>query len=121
MHEISITQSIIEIAEENARAQDCDSIRTIKILLGEFTTVVKEALEFAFEVARRGTLAENATLKIETVPMITRCVLCGNVRNPVRDICLRCPTCGLPLEIVSGEELQIEYIEVDDAVVNCAD
>lgn len=112
MHEISVAQSIINIAEANARRQNSNWIQTVKIRLGEFTTIVPDALEFAFEVARRGTLAQEATLEIEFVPMVTRCVLCGAVNDPVRQICLLCPQCGLPLEIVSGEELQLEYIEV---------
>ena len=113
MHEISIAQNIIEIAEAKAREQNAGRIQVIRIRLGEFTTVVREALEFAFEVARRKTLAESAQLEIETVPMTVRCVTCGTVKDPVREVCLLCPQCGLPLEIVSGEELQVEYIEVE--------
>ena len=113
MHEISIAKSIIEIAEAKAREENSRCIQTIKIRLGEFTTVVREALEFAFEVARRKTLAENARLEIESVPMVVRCVACGPVTDPVREVCLICPQCGLPLEVVSGEELQVEYIEVE--------
>ena len=113
MHELSIAQSIIEIAEVKAREENSRRIQVIKIRLGEFTTVVREALEFAFEVARRETLAENARLEIESVPMIVRCVTCGSVTDPVREVCLICPQCGLPLEVVSGEELQVEYIELE--------
>ena len=113
MHEISVAQSIIDIAEANAREQNARCIEKIKIRLGEFTTTVPEALEFAFEVARSGTLAEDATLEIESVPLVTRCASCGNATDPVRQICPLCPRCGLPLEIVSGEELQVEYIEVE--------
>lgn len=113
MHEISIAQSIIEIAETKAREENSRSIQVIKIRLGEFTTIVREALEFAFEIARRETLAENARLEIEGVPMVVRCVSCGSVTNPVREVCLLCPQCGLPLEVVTGEELQVEYIEIE--------
>jgi len=113
MHEISIAKSIIEIAEAKARDENSRCIHTIKIRLGEFTTVVREALEFAFEVARRETMAENARLEIENVPMVLCCVHCGRVNDPVRSVCLICPQCGLPLEIVSGEELQVEYIEIE--------
>lgn len=116
MHEISIAQSIIEIVEAKARAANSTNVQTIKILLGEFTTIVPEALEFAFEIARSKTLAENARLEIETVPMVVRCVTCGPVADPVRGVCLICPRCGLPLEIVSGEELQVEYIEIESEV-----
>ena len=113
MHEIAIAKSIIEIAEAKAREQNSGPIQAIKIRLGEFTTVVREALEFAFEAVRQDTLAENARLEIESVPMVVRCVTCGSVTDPVREVCLICPQCGLPLEIVSGEELQVEYIEVE--------
>jgi hydrogenase nickel incorporation protein HypA/HybF len=115
MHEISIALSIIEIAEAKAREQNSPSIQTIRIKLGEFTSVVKEALEFAFEAVRIDTLAGRARLEIETVPMIVQCVVCGPVTEPVRTVCLVCPACGLPLEIVSGEELLVDYIEIEAA------
>jgi hydrogenase nickel incorporation protein HypA/HybF len=113
LHEISIAQSVVEIAEAKAREHNSRSIQVIKIRLGEFTTIVREALEFAFEVARQGTLAENAWLEIEVIPMVVHCVTCGPVTDPVRGVCLICPQCGLPLKIVAGEELQVEYIEVE--------
>jgi len=119
MHELSIATNIIEIAEAQARAHGSNSIRTIKLRLGEFTTIVRDALEFSFEVARQGTLAEHATLEIETLPLAARCAKCGPVEQPAQEVCLMCPTCGLPLEIVSGEELQVEYIELDECAVRC--
>jgi hydrogenase nickel incorporation protein HypA/HybF len=118
MHELSIAANIIEIAEAQARAQCSKSIRKIKLRLGEFTTIVREALEFSFEVARQGTLAEQAALEIETVPLAARCPRCGPVPQLAHEICLVCPACGWPLEIVSGEDLQVEYIEVDECESN---
>jgi hydrogenase nickel incorporation protein HypA/HybF len=112
MREISIAESIIDIAEAKAREQNSLCVQAIKIRLGEFTTVAREALEFAFEVVRQGTLADHARLEIEIVPMVVDCVLCGPIADPIREICLICPQCGLPLKIVSGEELQVEYIEI---------
>jgi hydrogenase nickel incorporation protein HypA/HybF len=113
MHEISVAISIVEIAEANARKQGARSIQLIKLVLGEFTTIVQEALEFAFEIARQDTLAAHARLVIEIAPMVVRCLSCGVIRSPVRDIILSCPQCGLPLEIVAGEDIQLEYIEVE--------
>lgn len=113
MHELSIAQDIIELAEAKAREKHSPAIQKIKVRLGEFTTIAREALEFAFEVARGGTLAATAQLEIEIVPMVTRCVSCGPVDDPVRGVYLICPLCGLPLEIVAGEELYLEYIELE--------
>jgi hydrogenase nickel incorporation protein HypA/HybF len=113
MHEISIAESILEIAEAKARDANARSIQVIALRLGEFTTIVREALEFAFEIARRGTLAENARLQIEIVPVIVRCVVCNADAPVVKSICLFCSRCGFPLKIISGEELQIDYVEVE--------
>lgn len=115
MHEISIAESILQIAETNAREQGARSIQVIKLRLGTFTTIVAESLQFAFEIARQGTLAQDARLEIEVVPMVVRCVVCRVSRQPSGGIRLVCEQCGFPLEIVSGEELRIEYIEVDFA------
>ena len=115
MHEISIAESIVQIAEAKAREQNAQSIQVIKLRLGTFTTIVPDALQFAFEIARHGTLSRDARLDIEIVPMIVRCVVCEASTQPVGGICLICEQCGFPLEILSGEELRIEYIEVDSA------
>ena len=113
MHEISIAESIVQIAEAKAREQNARSIQVIKLHLGTFTTIVPDALQFAFEIARQETLSHDARLDIEIVPMVVHCVVCESSTQPVRGVCLICEQCGFPLEIVSGEELQIEYIEVD--------
>ena len=113
MHEISVAESILEIAEQKAFEQNARSIRLIKLRLGEFTTIVREALEFAFEIARQGTLADHACLEIETVSIVVRCAVCDKATQPAGGVCLICNVCGFPMQIISGEELQIEYIEVE--------
>jgi hydrogenase nickel incorporation protein HypA/HybF len=113
MHELSIAASILDIAENRAREHNADSIQVIRIRLGEFTNITREALEFAFEIARQGTLAQNAQLEIEMVAMIVECVVCHAVNHPERTVTLICAQCGFPLKVVSGEELQVEYIELE--------
>ena len=113
MHEISIAESIVQIAEAKAREQGARSIQIIKLRLGTFTTIVPDALQFAFEIVRQETLSHDARLDIEIVPMVVHCVVCDAATQPAGGVCLICERCGFPLEIVSGEELQIEYIEVD--------
>jgi hydrogenase nickel incorporation protein HypA/HybF len=113
MHEISIAESIIGIAEARARARNALSIRLIGIRLGEFTNIMPEALEFAFEIARQGTTAERAQLEIEIIRMTLFCVVCEAETQPAGGLCLICAQCGFPLKIVAGEEMQIEYIDVD--------
>lgn len=44
MHEAAIVQSVIDIAENEARKHGAPGIRKIKLKVGEFRSVVKEAL-----------------------------------------------------------------------------
>jgi len=115
MHELSIAESIIDLAVEEAKKRNSPAVVTIKLRLGEFTGVVREALEFGFEIARRGTLAERAVLEIEVVPLKTRCPQCGLASRPIDDFCLLCAACGSAAEIVSGREMQVEYLELAEA------
>jgi len=113
VHEISIVVSILDIVEAKAREQNAHSVQVIKLSLGEFTTIAQDALQFAFESARQGTLAGNARLDIEVIPMRLHCVVCDATTQPEMGILLICSQCGFPLSIIAGEELQIEYIEVE--------
>jgi hydrogenase nickel incorporation protein HypA/HybF len=114
MHELSIAESIIDLAVEEAKKRNSPAVVTIKLRLGEFTGVVREALEFGFEVARRGTLAEAATLEIEVVPLKTRCSQCNLVARPIDDFSMLCAACGNWVEIISGREMQVEYLELTE-------
>jgi hydrogenase nickel incorporation protein HypA/HybF len=115
MHELAIAESIIEMAAAEAKNRNSPAIETIKVRLGEFTGVVREALEFGFEIARQGTLAEKAVLDIEIVPLKTRCPHCGLTGRPVDDFCFLCAGCGGPVEIASGREMEVEYLELTEA------
>jgi len=115
MHELSLAQSIVEMAEAEAKRHNGAAVKRVKLRLGEFTSVVREALEFGFEIARQGTAAETAVLEIECVPLKTKCPQCGTIGRPVEDFCLICAQCSSPVDIVSGREMQVEYVDLVEA------
>ncbi|MBZ5594618.1 MAG: hydrogenase maturation nickel metallochaperone HypA [Acidobacteriia bacterium] len=115
MHELSIAESILDIAAAEAATHHAAAVTTIKVRLGNFTGVVREALEFAFEIARQGTVAASATLEIESVPLRTRCPSCDMTGSS--DFCFICERCGTPLDILSGREMQVESIELAEEEV----
>ena len=113
MHEMAIAEGILDIALEYAKREDAKKVSEIGLLLGEMSGVVVESLEFGFEMLAQGTLAEGAKLSIKNVPLMGRCVKCGGEFH-VEHYDFWCPECkdGV-LEIVSGREMQVEYLEVD--------
>lgn len=113
VHELSIAQSIIEIAEDVAFKNNSHRIKKIKVQIGEFSGIVKEALEFSFEIAKVGTKADGAELEIEIVGFKAICKNCGFVLDSMDDFNLFCPKCAEPMEIISGREMRVEYIEIE--------
>lgn len=112
MHEFSIVQHIVEIAVESARTNGAERIHAVEVEVGQASGVVKEAMEFAWEAAGKGTLLEGATLVITTVPLRVACRNCRTAYQPA-DLFDVCPCCGkVSPEIVTGNELRVVAIEV---------
>jgi hydrogenase nickel incorporation protein HypA/HybF len=114
VHEVGIAESIISIAAEHARAAGAARVNRVAVRVGALSGVVREALDFAFDVARQGTVAADAVLEVEEVPVTARCPDCQQAftSDDPYGICL-CPTCGQPVaELLTGRELDVAYLEV---------
>jgi hydrogenase nickel incorporation protein HypA/HybF len=116
MHEAGIAASIIEIAEEAARTQrgaaGSAPIQAIGLRLGAFTGVSRDSLEFAFAALKEGTLAAGAELVIIVVPLTGECETCGWKGRPAEDYCFICPQCQSALDVATGREMQVEYVDL---------
>ena len=112
MHEVSLMQSVLEIAEEQARRQGSTRIHTITLRIGRLAGVAAEALGLAFEVVTAGTPAEGAALEVETVEIVCRCPACQEDFTPA-DFIFRCPACGrLTGDVRQGREMELASLEV---------
>ena len=115
MHEAGIAASILDIAVQAAQQRGPGTrVRSVRIRLGEFTGVAVEALEFAFESLRSGSCCEGAVLELDRVPLLGVCPQCGWTGPPVEDYCLVCPTCASPVDVLSGREMDVESIEIEE-------
>lgn len=113
MHEFAIATNLLQIIEEQQRAYKFGKVEKIYLNIGEFSNVVPEALEFSFKIVAEGTVAAGAELVIKIVPLRLKCLTCKEEfhSEPYLFVCPKCG--GGDLEILSGNELQIESIEVD--------
>jgi hydrogenase nickel insertion protein HypA len=74
MHEMSVTQAMLDLALEHAKGQ---RITDIHLRLGRLSGIVPESVEFYFEYLSKDTLAEGARLHFETAPLEMTCMDCG--------------------------------------------
>ena len=79
----------------------------------DFRNPALKELESAFDMYKKGTIAENAVLEIEKVPFKIRCKSCGaeSERDDFQFACAGCAS--TELELVQGTELILERIEMD--------
>jgi hydrogenase nickel incorporation protein HypA/HybF len=113
MHELAITQSILDIAQQAAREHGVTRVREVRIKLGAYSGVVPQCVQDYFSIISQGTLAEGAVLNIQTLPVVVHCSHCGQDREIDRRH-VRCPVCGgTDLKIIQGREFYVESLEVD--------
>ena len=113
MHEMAIAEGILDIALDYAKQNNAKYIGEIGLLIGEMSGVEPEALEFSFRMIAKDTIAEKAVLKLKHVPLIGKSGKCGQEFH-IEHYNFWCPECkdGV-LAILSGREMQVEYLEVD--------
>ena len=113
MHELAITQSILDIARKATAEHNVKRVREVRIKLGEYSGVVPQCIQYYFDVISKGTVAEGAELKMERLPILMRCEQCaweGQIDK--HHIC--CPACGCTrLKLLQGREFYVESLEVD--------
>lgn len=113
MHELSLTQSIVELAIEHARRENARAILSLTVEIGALSGVMAEAVSFAFDVCSRNTLAQGARLDIRHIPGLGRCMACHE-QTDMEILSYVCPACGsLALETLQGQEMKFIEMEID--------
>lgn len=114
MHEASIALSILDIAEEHCRKAGYSTIQSIAVDIGSASGVLPDALAMAFDIVKTDTIARNASLIINEIPLGGRCMECSRDFTTEEAFLLKCPNCGgRDFKLTSGRELEVKGIEVD--------
>lgn len=112
MHELAVTQSLLELALKHARATNAVRITDIHIVMGELSTNVDDSVQFYWDLIAKDTPAAGATLHFKRIPAELQCQAC-HASFPPDDEYL-CPQCGgAQLKVIAGEEFYLDAIDVD--------
>ncbi len=116
MHELSVTQSLIDLILEEVEQRSIKSVKKVGISVGVFTTFEPYAINFYFETLKTEyPPLTDTVLEIELKPGVCRCQECGKdfeVKETVSNL-PQCPHCGsIFVEIKEGREFLINYLEV---------
>ena len=101
------------MAAESAVAAGAKRVTVLKLRVGALSGVVPEAMQFAWDVVRQGTMLAEARLEIESVAARCWCATC-RAEFESRDYFSECPRCqDLSGELRRGRELDIAAVEME--------
>jgi hydrogenase nickel incorporation protein HypA/HybF len=112
MHELSLSGAIVNTVEKHAAGRP---VSVVSMRIGALRQIVPDTLEFYFGFVSKGTVCEGARLEQELIPARLRCGGCEReweIELPV----FMCPACGGVgrVEVASGDEFEVESIEVEE-------
>jgi hydrogenase nickel incorporation protein HypA/HybF len=116
MHELSVATALLNTALKHAEERP---VSVVAVRVGALRQVVPESLRFYFEIVARDTGCEAAALEIEEIALELACGDCDRHWSP-QIPAFRCPDCGsVTVDALAGEELEVDYIEVEDREAVC--
>ena len=113
MHELAVTQSILDISLRHAKEAGAKQITGINLVIGEFASIVDDSVQFYWDFLTDGTIAQGAQLRFERVHGEMTCTNCKHSFHP-NDIDFVCPNCESRfVQITKGDEFRVDSIDVE--------
>ena len=112
MHELSVAQNILDIILENTAGTEAKRVTRVTVDVGAVSGVIPASLQFVWNLAVKGSIAENAALKINLIQPKAVCRQCHSQFKPGASF--QCPQCNSSdFDIEMGRELKVKSIIVE--------
>jgi len=113
MHEMSLAEGVLQIIEDEARAQSFSRVKTVWLEIGQLAGVEKEAMLFCFDAVVRDSVAQDAKLEIIETPGQAWCLHCAETVQ-VQALYDACPKCGShQVQVTGGNEMRVKELDVE--------
>jgi len=113
MHELSVTESVLEIACKHAEKAKAKKVTDIHLVIGRLSSIVDDSVQFYWNVISKDTICEDANLHFKREPAVLVCLDC-QTEYTLEDELTGCPNCGgARIRVLSGDEFNLESIEIE--------
>jgi len=110
---MSLVESVRELIEEAAVREGFARVRSVRVEIGQLSGVEREAFEFCFDLAMKGSLVEGARLDMVATPGRGLCPECGR-ETALAVVYDPCEHCGaVPVPAIAGTEMRVIDLEVE--------
>jgi len=113
MHELPVTQSILEIALRHAEQANGSQITDIYLAIGQLSSFVDDSIQFYWDIISAGTIAVGATLHFKRTSAELICRACQQIflMNGESFCCPHCESADV--EIQGGDDFFVEAISIE--------
>lgn len=113
MHELAITEGIMDAALPAAKEAGAKKILEIRLKIGELSGVMPECIQEYFDIISKGTIAQDAKLIVEKIPITIHCNKCG-YEGIIEKKARTCPECeSSDFSIIRGREYFVDNLKVE--------
>ena len=113
MHELPVTQNILDIAIKHGKNSNASRILQLNIVIGQLSSFIDDSIQFYWDLISKDTIAEGAAINIERIPAEFSCLDCSN-QYTLSPGDLECPECGSShVEILTGKEFYLDSIDIE--------
>lgn len=114
MHELSVTQSLLEIALNRAGQAQARRVTDLHLVVGALSPFVDSSVQFYWDIVSEGTAAQGARLHFERMPLQLICSECQQRFAPDGES-FDCPQCGSSaVRVTGGDQFYLHSIEIEN-------
>jgi hydrogenase nickel incorporation protein HypA/HybF len=113
MHELPITENILNIANNHAAQAGATRVTDLYLVIGQLSSIVDDSIQFYWDIISKGTLCQGALLHFQRIPAKLFCQNCGQTYTLQSEL-RACPHCqSIRVQVLEGEEFRLESIEIE--------
>jgi hydrogenase nickel incorporation protein HypA/HybF len=113
VHELGITQSILDIAAKHAAKANATRVTDIYIKIGRLSSFIDDSIQFYWDILSQDSICQQAKIHFERIPAKLVCLDCANSYTLDGEL-EPCPKCkSIRVKVTSGGEFMVDSIEVE--------
>lgn len=113
MHELSVTENILEIVLRHASENKAKKVRNIYLVIGDLSSIIDESIEFYWNFISENTIANDACLHFKRIQAKFKCQKCFT-EYQLSPNEFSCPKCNSnQVQVIAGDEFYLEAIDID--------
>lgn len=113
MHELSVTENVLEIAQRHAQQANAGRVTAVYLVIGQLSTIIDDSVQMYWDIISADSLCAGSKLHFERIPAELECQACGEQYALVRELS-NCPACdSFSVKILRGQEFYVAAIDVE--------